>query len=292
MNMKIWSGLLLAAVCATRVAVAADFDCVIEPRQIVELRPAIEGVIERIDVDRGDLITRGQTLVVLQSGVELATAELAKYRASMTGAIRAQEARAEVAALRESRRQDLASQNFISTQDRDDAAAERRMAEADLLEARDNRRIAELEFQRTQEQLKLRTIRSPFSGVVMDRLMNPGDVTDMSDSRKPVLRIADIGVLNVEVILPAAAHGRIKTGASVEVVPDVANTRRLTAKVKAIDRVMDAASGTFGVRLELPNEGYALPAGIRCRARFNDLPESMARTRGAAASASAPPTSR
>lgn len=274
MNKKAFSyALVLALVAAS--ASAADFDCVIEPRQIVELRPAIEGVIERIEVDRGNLITRGQTLVVLQSGVETATAELAKYKASMTGAIRAQEARAEFASLRDSRRQNLASQSFISAQDRDDAVAEKRMSEADLLEARDNKRIAELDYQRTVEQLKLRTIKSPFSGVVMDRLMNPGDVTDMSDSRKPVLRIAEIGVLNVEVILPAAAHGLVKIGAAVEVIPEIVRSGRLTAKVTAIDRVMDAASGTFGVRLELPNEGYALPAGIRCQARFKDLPANL-----------------
>ena len=35
-----------------------------------------------------------------------------------------------------------------------------------------------------------------------------------------------------------------------------------------VDRVMDAASGTFGVRLRLPNPDLALPAGIRCTVRF------------------------
>ena len=34
------------------------------------------------------------------------------------------------------------------------------------------------------------------------------------------------------------------------------------------DRVVDAASGTFGVRLELPNPGYRLPAGLKCKVRF------------------------
>ena len=255
---------------------SADFDCVIEPRQIVELRPAIEGVIERIDVDRGDLITRGQTLVVLQSGVEAAAMELARYRASMEGTIKAQEARVQFAQLRTERREQLATKNFISVQERDDALAEKRVAEADLLEARDNKRIAELEYQRVVEQLKLRTIKSPFAGVVMDRLMNPGDVTDMSDSRKPVLKVADIGVLRVEVILPAAAYRLVKVGGMVDVVPEV-GADSLAARVKAIDRVMDAASGTFGVRLEVSNEGYRVPAGIKCRATFPELPANLSR---------------
>ena len=40
------------------------------------------------------------------------------------------------------------------------------------------------------------------------------------------------------------------------------------ATVTIVDQVLDAASGTIGIRLELPNPGYALPAGIRCHARF------------------------
>jgi len=40
---------------------------------------------------------------------------------------------------------------------------------------------------------------------------------------------------------------------------------RYSAKVTVVDRVMDAVSGTFGVRLDFPNPGMKLPAGIRCK---------------------------
>ena len=40
------------------------------------------------------------------------------------------------------------------------------------------------------------------------------------------------------------------------------------ARGQVVDRVVDAASGTFGVRLELPNPNYALPAGLKCKVRF------------------------
>jgi hypothetical protein len=40
------------------------------------------------------------------------------------------------------------------------------------------------------------------------------------------------------------------------------------AIVAVVDRVVDAASGPFGVRLELPNPDYRLPAGLTCKARF------------------------
>jgi hypothetical protein len=41
-----------------------------------------------------------------------------------------------------------------------------------------------------------------------------------------------------------------------------------TAKAKAVDRVFDAASGTFSTRLELPDPNYQLPADSRCKVIF------------------------
>jgi hypothetical protein len=49
------------------------------------------------------------------------------------------------------------------------------------------------------------------------------------------------------------------------------------AKVAVVDRVLDASSGTFGVRLELPNADRALPAGARCRVDFPKVRAAGAR---------------
>ena len=35
-----------------------------------------------------------------------------------------------------------------------------------------------------------------------------------------------------------------------------------------VDPVIDGASGTFGVRLRLPNPDRVVPAGLRCQVRF------------------------
>ena len=45
------------------------------------------------------------------------------------------------------------------------------------------------------------------------------------------------------------------------------------AVVTNVDRVADAASGTFGVLLKMPNSGLRIPSGIRCNLEFeNDIP--------------------
>jgi hypothetical protein len=73
---------------------------------------------------------------------------------------------------------------------------------------------------------------------------------------------------DVEVFAPLAYLDRIRVGTLAEVDLDapIGGTHR--AKVIVIDRVFDAASRTFGVRLELPNPGNQLPAGLNCRIRF------------------------
>jgi multidrug efflux pump subunit AcrA (membrane-fusion protein) len=70
------------------------------------------------------------------------------------------------------------------------------------------------------------------------------------------------------VILPAAAFGTVQPGMRAEVTPELPNAGVQVASVKLVDRVVDGTSGTFGVRLELPNSDYAVPSGLRCQVRF------------------------
>lgn len=276
------AGLLLAAVLATGAAQAGEFDCMLEPRMMVDVRPAVEGLIEQVPVDRGDRIRAGQTLVVLDTGLEKASLELARYRATMVGAVKSGESRVAYAQLKLQRREKLADGQFISLQDRDEAAAERRLAEAELVQAQENQRVAALEQVRAAEQLRLRTLKSPFSGVVMDRMAHPGDLADNRDLRKPLLRIADTSMLHVEVLLPAAAYRRIAVGTAMDVSPDAPVGGRYSARVKSVDPVIDAASGTFRLRLELPNPELKLPAGIPCKVEVPGLDSKLGGSLGAA----------
>jgi multidrug efflux pump subunit AcrA (membrane-fusion protein) len=67
------------------------------------------------------------------------------------------------------------------------------------------------------------------------------------------------------VLVPAAAFGQIEPGMKGDVVPELLNKKEHVAVVRTVDRVIDAATNTFRVRLELPNPGGALPAGLRCK---------------------------
>jgi multidrug efflux pump subunit AcrA (membrane-fusion protein) len=83
-----------------------------------------------------------------------------------------------------------------------------------------------------------------------------------------IMKIAQIDPLLVEVHLPIAVFPVIKEGMKAEVRPSQPAGTVHIATVSVIDKVFDAASDTFGVRLMVPNPKRNMPAGVNCTATF------------------------
>ena len=65
----------------------------------------------------------------------------------------------------------------------------------------------------------------------------------------------------------AKRFSRLKVGQVIQVqLPVLKQT--VSAKVSTVDRVIDPASGTFRVRLTLPNPRNDIPSGLRCQVNF------------------------
>jgi RND family efflux transporter MFP subunit len=249
---------------------AADrgHECLIEPNQRIEIRSPINAIIDRVTVDRGAAVRAGELLVVLDDSVDQAALVGAKQRAESQSELKVAQARVEFAREKFQRREDLRQQHYIAAQDRDESLAELRVAEAELAQAIDNRRLAGSEAQRLAAVVRQRQLRAPFTGVVTDRLQQPGELAFTGEGARPILKLAQTNPLRVEVVLPVAMIGSIKAGRAAEVVPEAPLQGHWRAVVKVVDRVVDSASGSFGVRLELPNPSGEIPAGVKCRVRF------------------------
>lgn len=261
--------------CAMAAA-ASEFDCVIQPRQVIEIRSPIEGLLDKILVERGDSVRKGQELAFIDTSVERVLAQGAKYRSEMDGALNAGQSKMALATRKLARAEDLLRQQFVAEQARDEALNEKRLAEAELQEARDNRKLAEIELQRQMTLIRLKTVRSPINGVVTERILNVGELAEAGVGRKPILRLAEVETLYVEAVLPAETYRKIKVGSVALVAPAMPEGGQERATVTVIDRVLDAGSGTFGVRLELPNKDGRLLAGVRCKLAFADVRASAA----------------
>ena len=58
----------------------SGFDCLIEPNALVRVSTREDGILELVEVGRGELVTKGQVLARLESGVENIAVELARAR--------------------------------------------------------------------------------------------------------------------------------------------------------------------------------------------------------------------
>lgn len=234
-------GFLLIAPWAA-LAAEADFDkdkldCIIEPYIVVNVGSEVPGVIEKVNVDRGDFVKEGQVLARLNSGVEEATVELIS-------------ARFEFATREHERSSQLYKDGVIPFYDMDKAET--------------NLAVVKNELKEAKERFERRIIRSPIDGVVVDRFLSAGERVE----EQPILKLAQINPLNVEVIATVKMFGSIKVGQRAEVRPENPLKGVYIGRVKIVDRAIDAASGTFRIRIELQNEKYLLPAGLKCSVRF------------------------
>jgi RND family efflux transporter MFP subunit len=250
-----------------------EFECVIEPQQIVKLASPAVGMIARLDVDRGDIVRESQIVGKIEDGVEAATLALERARATNEYVVKSAEARVQFLRHKRERVDELHTKSVSSLASLEEAEADAKVAEQQLKEAQLNRELARLEVIHAEEILKQRTLRSPINGVVVERLLVPGEYRN---DQSPILTLAQIDPLRVEVFVPTAYFGQIHIGAKAEVRPEQPIGGVHVATVTVVDYVLDAASGTFGVRLTLPNPRLMLPAGIRCKVTFAMPPSIVA----------------
>ncbi len=257
----------LTAICLLGLGNAqqvTEFNGLIEPHRIINVGSPQIGLLRSVDVDRGDVVKAGQVVATLDSEVERAQMEVARYRAQMEAQVRASELNKDLSLRKRERSSRMFKEALIPFSDLDDAETAMLLAEQQLMDAKENKKLAELDYQRAAATVERMTIRSPVDGVVVERFLHPGEHIET----EPILKIAQIDPLNVEMILPKALFLTIKTGMRAQVIPEAPVGGRYTAFVKIVDKVIDGASGTFGVRLELPNPDNKLPAGLKCRVVF------------------------
>lgn len=257
-NRLLAAALLLqwGAVCA-----AQPLGCLIEPFRLSDVGSPVIGVIEKTLVERGDRVTAGQPLAILRGDVERQSVAVAASRALAVGELRAAEATAELTRLKLVRARDLADQKFISSAALEQARADALVADNRLAQAREQRAVFAREHELAQTQLGLRTIRSPIAGVVAERFLSAGERVE----EKAIFRVAVVNPLRVEVVLPSSYYTAVRTGMTVTVTPDFPGASARPARVTVVDRLIDGASNTFRIRLELPNADFSLPAGLRCK---------------------------
>jgi RND family efflux transporter MFP subunit len=235
--------------------------CLTSPERVVDIGSSIVGVVSSVKVDVGDRVRKGDLLITLAAGVERAGVVAAQARSDIDADVLAAQANLELATQRHQQAQQLQSQGFVSSGATEQARVEREIAAQKLQQARGQRRVSSSELGVVQAQLRQRKSHSPFDGMVIERYVNPGERVE----DKPMLRVAKLDPLRVDLVMPASRYGSVAVKDSLRIQPDLPGVAAKVAQVTHVDPVIDSASNTFRVRLRLPNPGNTLPAGVRCR---------------------------
>jgi len=244
-------------------------DCVITPNITIDLSSPVPGVLSEVLVERSDIVRSGQDVACMESSVEQAEVVLARERSRLESDIGLGEVNLTFDQRQQQRLTSLNKKQAIAQNDVDEAERSFAISNWKLQQAKDLRKLRVLELRKAEEQLEQKQIRSPINGVVVQRYKQAGEYVE----NQSIVRIAQLDTLAVEAIVPMELFDQISKGMQANVFPETSPDEPKRAAVTIVDRMGDASSGTFGVRLTLRNEEMAVPAGVKCSLKFlADLP--------------------
>ncbi len=253
------------------------------PPSEIRLASLVASTAKEVLVDEGDTVTAGQVLVVLddddaRAGVAQAEAQLASAKAGrVTWAklnapqaeadLRRAEANLEDARRRLNREKSLYQAGATTEAILDDAKTAEKLAvtqrDAALLQVRAaeaggsqsqtaqaNVALAQAQLERAKVQLTRHVVRSPTDGVVITRMVEPGDAV-MSGSN--LFLLSSTGQTRLRVEPDERSLALLVVGQSAIASAEAFPNDKFEAKVAYIAPAIDASRGTVEVRLVVPN---------------------------------------
>ena len=208
------------------------------PNKRVLMRSEIDGVIEKIDFEEGDEITKGKRLV------DISTKE---HRLKLKIAI----TDSNLADINIKRDKKLAAQNLIPNAQLDQTKT--RAESASL-----NKELAEISLNKS-------LISSPLKGTIKTRHIKVGEFVRKGDK---LVEILDIDKILVKVNIPEQEILSIQVGQNVEVALYIMEKKTFLGRVKNIGLEADSSNRTFPVEILVDNKERQLRAGMLARATF------------------------
>ena len=260
------------------VEIAAEF----RPYQQIDLHAKVAGFLKDIYVDIGDHVKEGQLIAVLEApemADESAQTDAALKRAQVdVERARADEERCEAEAkLRQEEFDRLSGvvkvrANLVAQQDIDDVNAHVLEANAQLASAKAAVASAEAQVQvataaKERDAVLLTYLRiiAPFSGVITNRLADPGAMIQAGTASHvqamPVVQLSQVDRLRLVLPVPESAVPRVQLGAPVEVRVE-ALKRVFQGRISRFTAKLDTSTRTMDTEVDLPNPDLTIKPGM------------------------------
>ena len=194
----------------------------LSPVTLVNVGTQVSGTVKKLHVDFNDVVKAGQILVELDDSILVAAA--GQSEANIDSAT----ASLDLARANEARSQSLFAQEYVSRHELDQSVQARRSAEAAL-------RLARAQNDRDRANLSYSVIRSPVSGVVVDRQIDVGQTVAASFQTPVLFKIAqDLAQMQIYTSFAEADIGSIRVGQPVRFTVDAFPNRSFRGSVKQL----------------------------------------------------------
>lgn len=246
---------LMALAPTTSGTLTANGTITFDANRVSVVSPRVEGRLISVRADLGDRVTPGSVLAYLESpDIGQTRGDLERALANMTAAQRNYE--------REKR---LFDQQISAQKELLEAENAYRTATADYNSAR-SRLIALGAGQGTGSGFGLVT---PIGGTIVERNASPGQIVGPAVN---VFTVADLRHVWITVDVYEGDLQRVRRGAEAVVVPTALPNETFSGRVTYAGGIVDPASHTFKVRVEVENESMRLRPGMFAQVRITTAP--------------------
>ena len=232
----------------------------------VEVVPKVSGRLESVNVRLGDSVSKGQLLAKLEDSEireQFRQAE-ASFEVSKAS-VRQREADLKFAENSLERTRNLFERNLLARQALEDSQArvEASAAQLDLARAQ----FSQAQARRDELQINLANTRivSPVNGFVGSRRLDAGA---FAGPNAPLASVVDIQMVRIVSNLVERDLGRVRTGMDAVVTVDAYPGETFKGLVARIAPVLDPATRTAQMEIEIPNGDYRLKPGMYARVTF------------------------
>ena len=221
-----------------------------EPYADISMAAAEMGTLSAVVVKDGDVVEAGQVIANLDDGVLRASLEVARAGMEATGELESAQTQLDLKKVELEKLTGLFGRNHASQMELDRVRGEVRVAESRIQSVREDLEVRRLEHARIEAQLRQREIRSTIDGVVISVEKDRGEFVSPSDP--VVARIVQLDPLLIVFSVPNVHRGELTTGQTARLKIGPAETS-VEGQVEFISPTANASSGTFRVKVRLPN---------------------------------------
>ncbi|MBW2095069.1 MAG: efflux RND transporter periplasmic adaptor subunit [Deltaproteobacteria bacterium] len=240
----------------------------LRPLGEVYVSPKIPGkIIEKILVEKGDFVRKGDLIAVLEKDIILAQIREAKAGLAAAKA-RLKEVEANLDVIRKDRVRlgKLVKSHAVSQQKMDQIEARFEAAQA-------SRKLAMAQVEKAKSSLNLldillkdHDVRAPISGYISARYMDAGA---MSDTKKPIVRVSDESVIKIVTTVTEQDYPHIRKGMEAEIRVDAFPEKVFKGSVSIINPTLDPATRTGLIEIHVPNKNLLLRSGMYSHIRLH-----------------------